>query len=83
MSWRTALQTATSNRVGLPRSWVLEARLSDSGETVSRNKLTIQAHQQRVPALSQCRRLALVLDNWDRWVGQEMIDEINDPFWGI
>ena len=77
------VQQLTSNAVGLTRSLTLEVRLSDDREVAQRNKPAIEEHRRTVPALAQCRRLTMILENWEAWEKQRMIPPHNEKFWNI
>jgi hypothetical protein len=78
-----AAQLDLRDRVGEARTLLLEARLADDADSIEHVKRRILDLKDLVPALSQCRLLARVLDHWNQWVGNLEPDETGDIFWGV
>jgi len=65
---------------------LLEARLAQNATLAKESYPLVVALRNSTPALAQCQRLGLVLDNWHAWTTQpESRQPIagDDRFWGI
>jgi hypothetical protein len=69
--------------MGEARTLLLEARLADDTRLTGPLRHRLLELKEQVPALSQCRVLAKVLDHWDQWVGNLAPDETGDLFWRV
>jgi proteasome accessory factor A len=76
------VQLRLHNRMGECRTLLLEARLADNPNLAESNRRRVLELRQQVPALGQCPRLAMILDNWDAWVHDELARQ-GDDFWGV
>lgn len=79
-----ATQLEFQDRMGEARTLLLEARLAPDGHATDPPRQRVLQLKEQVPALSQCRLLAKVLDHWDDWTGNGLApDESGDIFWGV
>ena len=80
-----SIQTRLGNRIGLARTWLLEARLASMKVTANRRRKAVLELCQQVPDLRRCRLLSRILDRWSDWAGgwraAELVTEHGDLFW--
>ena len=72
--------------VGQVRVMLLEARLSQNATLAKETYPLVVALRNANPALAQCQRLGLVLDNWHAWTTQPNARQPiagDDRFWGV
>jgi len=78
------IQTAHRNTMGLARTAVLQARLSDDPAGIRELKASVIALREVRPALAQCLLLSKIMARWDDWTsGRLTPDEHGDIFWGV
>ena len=77
------IQTQHRDRLGHTTTLLLEARLCRDDSRSAELKQQITAYREQLPALSQCSRLATILDEWNAWTAGELLDGQSDEFWGL
>lgn len=78
------LHQSNSNLPGEARTLLLRQRRMNDGRTKRETRSRIEEIQAVVPALSECRRLAAILENWDAWAeGEPLPQESDDFYWGV
>jgi proteasome accessory factor A len=79
------VQTRFANRVGLARTFLLEARLTPVRATAARRREAVIELRDQVPDLGRCTLLARILDRWDEWANAcrqpHPVTESGDFFW--
>jgi hypothetical protein len=61
------IQTRLGNVMGEARTVLLQARLRRDPAVAGQYKARLHELREMRPALSQCRLLAKILDNWEAW----------------
>jgi tetratricopeptide (TPR) repeat protein len=78
------IQRRLGNAVGETRTLLLEARLLHNSAVTDRYKARLLELRGLRPALSQCRLLAKILDNWETWTsGAADPDGGTDLYWWL
>lgn len=77
------IQTQHQDRLGHAATLLLEARLCGVDARCDEILRQVTAYREQLPALSQCSRLATILDNWSTWFAGEPLDDQSDEFWGL
>lgn len=75
-----------SHFMGLARVLLLEARVSGDARIAAENRERFVALRQQLPALAQCPRATLVLDQWDAWQSgrrPQAAHEMRDHYWDV
>lgn len=77
------IQVESGNRLGLARTFLLEARFQGEGKASCRCWQGLLELRANLPALAECKLLARVLERWDSWTGDPAAAEHGDVFWGV
>ena len=78
------IQTRLRNVMGETRTLLLEARLLRNSAATAQHKARLHELRGMRPALSQCRLLAKILDNWEAWTnGAADPDGGTDCYWWL
>ena len=83
LSKASEIQTRHQDRLGHATTLLLEARLCGDDSRSADIRRQVTAYREQLPALSQCSRLATILDNWSTWTASESLDDQTDEFWGL
>jgi len=78
------IQAGADDLMGMARTLLLEARLSEGGDEASAIQSQVLDLKAKLPALAQCRLLGNLLQKWDLWAGADLSPDKNgDLFWGV